>query len=236
MIIIFFRYVIDRTIKFFKEIIFAVFLQSTHSTCRFYDGVYVDKATKIAKNVVIFNNCIVINSEIGKHTFLQKNCRVTHARIGSFCSIAAGVVIGLGRHPLEYVSTHPAFYSNKQPLTRSFCKTDSIEVFKTTIIGHDVWIGENALIKDGVNIGIGSVIGAGAVVTKDVLPYSIVAGVPAKIIKYRFDELTRERLIKSNWWNLPDAVIEKLSCLFFEPDKFLVNIEEYHEKHKNRHC
>ena len=77
-------------------------------------------------------------------------------------------------------------------------------------IGNDVWIGDNVIIKNGVTVGDGAVIGAGAIVTKDVPPYAIAAGVPAKIIRYRFDERTVRRLSETKWWSLPDDVIKTL--------------------------
>lgn len=112
----------------------------------------------------------------------SKNSVVVNAIIGKFCSIAAGVNIGLGQHPVEYVSTHPSFYSVSQPIAKTYSGSDLFEPFKGRInIGHDVWIGQNVLVMDGLKIGTGAIIAAGAVVTKDVPPYAIVAGVPARL-------------------------------------------------------
>ena len=94
-----------------------------------------------------------------------------------------------------------------------------------TVIGNDVWIGKRAIIKAGVKIGDGAVVGAGAVVTKDVPPYAIVAGVPAKIIKYRFDEDTIAQLLKTKWWNLSDEELEKRAGNITNVHEFLMDLE-----------
>ena len=95
---------------------------------------------------------------------------------------------------------------------------------KLTIIGADVWVGARATIVAGVRIGIGAVIGTGSVVTHDVPPYSIVAGVPAKVVRYRFSEDVIEKLLDSKWWELPDTVIKKAATEFKDPIKFLENV------------
>ena len=115
---------------------------------------------------------------------------------GNYCSIGKNLSIFNGNHPKEYFSNHPIFYNP----TLGFCKKDMIERTSLTI-GHDVWIGTGVYILPRVkSIGNGSMIGAGAVVTKDVPPYTIVAGNPAKVIGKRFSSETVERLEKSKWW------------------------------------
>ncbi len=196
-------------------------LRKKHPTCCFYHGVTVDSRSSINKYNAIFQNTTIIDSVIGDHTFIQKNSCVYYADIGKFCSIASRVSIGLGRHPTSYVSTHPSFYSVSQPLSKTFSKYDTFNCFERTSIGHDVWIGESALVVDGVKINTGAIIAAGAVVTKDVPAYAIVAGVPARVIKYRFSEETRERIMKTKWWDMPDAWLKKHSSLFSCPERFL---------------
>jgi len=117
--------------------------------------------------------------------------------------VAQNVNIGSSQHPMHYLST--GLLSSK--MSESMALND---LPNYTVIGHDVWIGLNAVIMNGVNVGTGAVIGAGAIVTKDVPPYAIVGGVPAKVIKYRFDEETIEQLLSSRWWELDPVVIEKL--------------------------
>ena len=94
-------------------------------------------------------------------------------------------------------------------------------------IGADVWIGANALIKGGVSIGVGAVIGAGAVVVKDIPPYAIVGGVPAKIIKYRFPDDIIELLLLSKWWELSEDVLKLNADFCMDPLSFLEKVREY---------
>jgi acetyltransferase-like isoleucine patch superfamily enzyme len=196
-------------------------LQRTFPTCRFYPGISVDRASSLGKYIVLFRNTVVINSSIGDHTFIQENSLIHTADIGKFCSIAMGVNVGMGQHPIEHVSTHPAFYSKTQPVAKTFCKEDLFSPFQKTQVGHDVWIGRNAMIKDGVTIGTGAVVAAGAVVTHDVPEYAVVAGVPAKVVKYRFNEEMRKKLIESAWWDKPEQWLQAHASLFSDPAQFL---------------
>lgn len=196
-------------------------LQKKYPTCIFYSGINVDAASTLGKNIVLFRNTVVLNSSINDHTFVQENSLIHTAEIGKFCSIAMGVNVGMGQHPIDHVSTHPAFYSATQPVAKTYCKQDIFSPFQKTRIGHDVWIGRNALIKDGVTIGNGAVVAAGAVVTHDVPDYSVVAGVPAQVIKYRFDEETRHKLIEIRWWDMPEHWLQEHAPLFSHPAQLI---------------
>ncbi|WP_371370430.1 CatB-related O-acetyltransferase [Pseudomonas sp. QL9] len=148
--------------------------------------------------------------EVGAYTDVVSGCEFLDvARIGRYCSIATGVVIGQGRHshPMDWLTTHN-FPSNPQLLRRP-TKRHAPRI--PTVIGNDVWIGRDVLILDGVTVGTGSVIGAQSLVNKDVPPYAIVAGSPARVIRYRFSPEAIERLLASRWWELPlDALGELL--------------------------
>ena len=143
--------------------------------------------------------------DIGAFTRFGDGCTIGSVNIGRFCSVAAGVKIGLGAHETTHVSTHSIFHGAKN----GFSVPDGIGAIRdmklpkhaAVKIGHDVWIGANAVIMRGVRIGHGAVVAAGAIVNKDVEPYSIVGGIPAKHIKYRFDKETIERLLQAEWWN-----------------------------------
>ena len=180
--------------------------------------------SKVHTNVAILSWSRIYWSSINKYTYISDNCWIIKANIGSFCSIASNVMIGGGRHPLNYVSTSPVFYSKKNILKTCFAEAEFKE-FQTTIIGNDVWIGSHAFVKAGITIGNGSVIGAYSVVTKNVEPYSIVVGNPAKMIKKRFDDITIEKLTKIQWWNFTDEVLKKKGQYFHNPQDLLKSLE-----------
>ena len=201
-------------------------LQAKYPTCQFYPGAVVDRESVLGDYIVVFNNSTIFESTIGDHTYIQRNSLIHMSELGKYCSIAMNVIIGTGQHPTDQVSTHPAFYSIDQPIAKTFSKETSFLAVKKTTIGNDVWIGQNAVIMDGINIETGAIIAAGAVVTKDVPSYAIVGGVPAKIIKYRFGEETRNRLMELEWWNKSDEWLTEYCIEFGNPSKFL---KKYHD-------
>lgn len=147
--------------------------------------------------------------EIGAHTDVVSGCEfldVSH--IGRYCSIATGVVIGQGRHshPMDWLTTHN-FPSNPRLIGRPILRD---EPRRPSSIGHDVWIGRDVLILDGLTVGTGAVIGAQSLVNKDVPPYAVVAGSPARVIRYRFPPELVERLLASRWWELPLEALGEL--------------------------
>lgn len=189
-------------------------------TCVFSSSSEIIEST-FGDYVVIFDNNNIYNSKIDSYSYVQKGSRVFNCEIGKFCSIASSVSIAPGIHDLNRITTHPALMQKSTPLPKVYAKNDYIISFKKVFIGNDVWIGEKAVVLDGVKIGNGSVIAAGSVVVKDVEPYSVVGGVPAKHIKYRFDSEVVSLLEESKWWNNSEEWFELNSELMVDADKFI---------------
>lgn len=165
---------------------------------------------------------------MGYGTYICNDCSII-GNIGRFCSIAPEVKNTLGVHPVSepYVSTSPMFFSLLKQTGKTFAKKQLFEELRDPIeIGHDCWIGQRVFIVGGVKIGIGAVVLAGAVVTKDIPPYAIVGGVPAKVLKYRYDDDTINFLLKSEWWNMPIDWLETNYELFSNIDEFKGAINE----------
>lgn len=181
------------------------------------------KNSAIHRTSKIESGCNITNTQMQKHSFCGYDCEIADCNIGSFCSIANNVIIGGGMHPVDWVSTSPVFYKGRDSVKAKFSEHDR-PAPKTTNIGHDVWIGQYAMIKQGVTIGTGAVVGMGSVVTKDVDPYSIVAGNPAREIKKRFSENIADRLLRSEWWTMDEKRLKEYACDVTHPEVFLHKI------------
>lgn len=157
-----------------------------------------------SNNVIMPSAHIDENTVLGKYIYVGYNTFITKSNIGNYTSIANNVSIGLGEHDGKKISTNSIFYENAyEELTK-----------KKVIIGNDVWIGVDVVIRRGVTIGNGAIIGANSFVNEDVPDYAIVAGSPARIIRFRFSKENIKLINKSNWWNLnfldASTVIKKL--------------------------
>jgi len=178
--------------------------------------------TEIGERVQFFD------SELGDYSYIERHSDVIYARIGKFCAIASDVRINALNHPMERVSQHKITYRPNEYFAHARLDKEfrAARMAAMVEIGHDVWIGHGAIILPGVRVGHGAVIAAGAVVTKSVEPYAIVAGVPARFLRWRFLKSVSERIIALGWW---DWEHDRLSAAI--GDMQTLSIETFLEKH-----
>lgn len=183
--------------------------------------------SRIDRTSIVGRSCNVVGVVMDRYSYFGNDCQIVNTDIGAFCSISDHVFIGGAEHPMDWVSTSPVFQNvRRSGPTKRFAKFD-LPQLKKTIIGSDVWIGHGVTIKQGVVIGDGAVIGSNALVTKNIPPYAVVGGVPAKLIKYRFSPEVIDRLEEIQWWNLPDEKITKVVDLFHITNPTLEDINRY---------
>ena len=179
------------------------------------------RRTKLHPSARVGGGTQIIDSSMGQHSYCGYDCVILKTNIGAFCSIATNVKIGLACHPLEWVSASSEFYGVENTAGRKLAVNQYDSFPYVTNIGNDVWIGENVMVKPGVSIGDGAVIGMGSVVTKDIGPYEVWAGNPARFIRKRFDEETISGLLETKWWNWDDETLSKYAPLIPDTKQFL---------------
>ena len=192
------------------------------------DSRRISPSTRFGHQCRISGRVYVLNSTVGDYSYLEDGCRLLAADLGKFCAVAPKAQIGLADHPIgDYVTGHPAFYQHEPRLGYDFVEETRHQDTRRTTLGSDVWVGASACIKDGVTIEHGAIVGAASVVTRNVPPYAIVAGAPARVIRYRFDEATIEWLLALSWWDRSEAWLRAHAKLMCDIEALKGIIDEY---------
>ena len=209
----------EKQVRIEKELDEKPTIHLTSSIRRSFLGSWTDIGPRVS----------IAESEVGDYTYLAGDASVIYAKIGKYCSIASHVRINPGNHPMWRVMQHHCTYRRVQygldiKNDKAFFdwrRADRVE------IGHDVWLGHGVIVMAGVKIGTGAVGGSGAVVTKNIPPYAIAVGVPAKVIKMRFDEDIIEKIMKTCWWDWDRKTLKERFNDFLDLETFLKNNSDY---------
>jgi|GEM_PF-770777 Acetyltransferase (isoleucine patch superfamily) len=167
----------------------------------------------LADHVQLQRQVSATDVRIGRFTYVGRQAYLNLVTVGAFSSIGPAVLAGLGEHPSDLGSTSPALYSTRGQCGGSFAQAECFPERRPIVIGNDVWLGARVFVRDGLTIGDGAIVAAGAVVTRDVPPYAIVGGTPARIIRFRFPEEIVARLLALAWWSWSDARLREAQPL-----------------------
>lgn len=179
-------------------------------------SVILGEEVRIAQNADLRKNVV-----IGDYSYVNRGTLIASGTIGKYCSIGYNCQIGIFEHPTNLISTSPYIYRNELILEKNKLSWANDDINNPPKIGNDVWIGSNSIIMQNITIGDGAIIAAGAVVTRDVEPYSIVGGVPAMLIRKRFSEEEIKILLKIKWWDKEKKWINQNINKFLKPKEFI---------------
>lgn len=203
----------------FLSFLYGKIIKKMHGRC--IRESYIHRTSKIG------SSSNLVSCSMDKYSYCGPDCQIVNTIIGAYCSISDHVFIGGAEHPIDWLSTSPVFQNTRHSGPKKRFARFSLPETKKTVIGNDVWIGHGVTIKQGVVIGNGAVVGSNALVTKDVPPYAIVGGIPAKIIKLRFTQDVINRLEEIQWWNMPNEKIAEVIDLFQIKNPSLEDINRY---------
>ena len=205
-------------------------ISAEESAALFHPGVsrlaMIDTESEVSRKARVYSTTKLFCSRVGDYSYICPGTQLTCAEVGKFCSVATGCLIGLAGHNLQGISTSPVFTERDNPSGSCWTEKHEENVLRPVTIGNDVWIGVRVIILGGVKIGNGAVIGAGSVVTRDVPPYAVVAGAPARLIRYRFEEPVIRRLEELQWWNKSEEELRQLLPLFQKESFTLSDLEK----------
>lgn len=187
----------------------------------------VDRDSQISKKARVYYLSKIHKSSIGAYTYIAPRTSLSYASIGKFCSIATDCAVGLPSHAMGNMSTSPLFLSKDNATGSKWVDYESFDEHSKVTIGNDVWIGTKVIIRGGVHIGHGVIIGAGSIVTHDLPDYSVAVGVPARIIKYRFEDQVIKRLLELQWWERPKQDLLKSIEIFRKEGLTLNDLDNF---------
>ena len=196
-------------------------LRSVYPDCTIMRSSIYD--TQLGEGVAIHQDVCLNMVSVGSFSYIANSSKLNNVEIGKFCSIGQQVQVGLARHPSKiFVSSYPAFYSNNNEACAQSLREDKVfdDSILQTRLGNDVWLGSNVIIPGGICIGTGAIVAAGSVVVKDVPPYAVVGGNPARVIRRRFTDEQIDILLASEWWNWSIEKIRRNIDGFSDIDKF----------------